>query len=157
MRSYDFIGELPKSIRLYHITRKSRLKSVLSSGLRARYSEEARGNVLYLASSPSNAVMWREFEEESSTYGYPSDMVILSVLVPKGTLLYEDPEAFGEGGSYYVTSNIPAKNIRAIRSISSGRIPDWVMTSKDRLGKQREAYIDKLAEAYSEVSSREVK
>ena len=134
----DLIGTLPKPITLYHITKSSRVNSILKKGL--------KGSPIYLASSPSTAIMWREWEEEDDSYGFKSPMTVLEVQVSEGTRIYEDPEAFGEGGAYYIYSDIPPGRMRVIRKVRPGRIPSDVITSTDKVGQRTEDYLDELTE-----------
>ncbi len=156
------MAKLPRSVVLYHITKAENLGTIRRGGLKPRWSETLGTRVVYLASSPTQTVVFREDDEETDLQRFEDRMVVLRVVVPSGTSIEEDPEGGGSTGCYYIGRSIPPSNIKVVRYVKAGDEPlrsflgereepgeltyeKWLARGeRDKLGKQTESALGEV-------------
>lgn len=109
-------------MKFYHVTRRSRLSSILRHGLnpRARRAVSLSGGRIppkgriYLFKDIGDAENWRE----GFIFGKVTDkdLVLLEVSVPPDRKLFKDKsyEGFGIDTNYYIKGSIPPENVRVV-------------------------------------------
>ena len=125
--------KLSRDVTLYHVTPTSQVASILKEGLKPRLRRDSpvRSPAIYLGASPRSAAGWAmDFDEESQDMAWGGPMSILAVRLRKGRRVHFDPEGFSE--SFYVSKRIPPGDVRVVRRLWVGKLPEEEGESGDR-------------------------
>lgn len=90
---------LPRDTIFYHATTPDKLESILSEGLKCQSRDGKQTNGVYLTGGKDDLKTWRG-----------KDTVVLQVIVPAGTKVYEDFQP----NAVYITQDIPFRDIELV-------------------------------------------